>query len=64
MARIVRPIKVDAPWDIVGIDILGLFHQAFYSFSDCILSLRCDTCCPLPHVHQDRSQRHNKETPV
>ena len=23
LARTVRPIKVDAPWDIVGIDIIG-----------------------------------------
>ncbi|KAM4616300.1 gypsy retrotransposon integrase-like protein 1 isoform 2-T2 [Polymixia lowei] len=27
MARTVRPIKVDAPWDIVGIDIIGPFPE-------------------------------------
>ncbi|XP_069022273.1 gypsy retrotransposon integrase-like protein 1 isoform X1 [Embiotoca jacksoni] len=27
LARIIRPIKVDAPWDIVGIDILGPFPE-------------------------------------
>lgn len=26
--------------------------------------MHCDTCCPLPHVHQDLSQRRTKETPV
>ena len=25
LARTVRPIKVDAPWEIVGIDILGVY---------------------------------------
>lgn len=38
MARIVRPIKVDAPWDMVGIDILGSFHQAFHYFSVCAVT--------------------------
>lgn len=36
LARTVRPIKVDAPWDIVGIDIIGFclnsFHQVIYVF--------------------------------
>uniref|UniRef100_A0A665V7F5 Gypsy retrotransposon integrase-like protein 1 n=1 Tax=Echeneis naucrates TaxID=173247 RepID=A0A665V7F5_ECHNA len=27
LARAVRPIKVDAPWDIVGIDIIGPFAE-------------------------------------
>ncbi|KAJ3603554.1 hypothetical protein NHX12_028299 [Muraenolepis orangiensis] len=27
LARTVRPIKVDAPWDIVGIDIIGPFPE-------------------------------------
>ncbi|KAM3868478.1 gypsy retrotransposon integrase-like protein 1 [Diretmus argenteus] len=27
MARTVRPIKVDAPWDIVGIDVIGPFPE-------------------------------------
>ncbi|XP_042344611.1 uncharacterized protein zgc:113436 [Plectropomus leopardus] len=27
LARTVRPIKVDAPWDIVGIDVLGPFPE-------------------------------------
>uniref|UniRef100_A0A8C4Z7X6 Gypsy retrotransposon integrase-like protein 1 n=1 Tax=Gadus morhua TaxID=8049 RepID=A0A8C4Z7X6_GADMO len=27
LARAVRPIKVDAPWDIVGIDIIGPFPE-------------------------------------
>lgn len=28
LARTVRPIKVDAPWDIVGIDIIGPFPES------------------------------------
>lgn len=28
LARTVRPIKVDAPWDIIGIDILGPFTES------------------------------------
>ncbi|XP_033182028.1 uncharacterized protein zgc:113436 [Anabas testudineus] len=28
LARTVRPIKVDAPWDIVGVDIIGPFAES------------------------------------
>lgn len=31
LARTVRPIKVDAPWDIVGIDIIGKYMKTFVS---------------------------------
>lgn len=64
-ARTVRPIKVDAPWDIVGIDIIGsLIHFQFDSIPN-------EVCCVFsPHFdterssHQGLSQRPGKATPA
>ncbi|XP_077943428.1 gypsy retrotransposon integrase-like protein 1 isoform X1 [Gasterosteus aculeatus] len=61
LARTVRPIKVDAPWDIVGIDITGLRLISFDSiFLFCAISLhtlRPASCClslpgPFPETQQ------------
>lgn len=68
MARIVRPIKVDAPWDIVGIDVLGLFHQAFYYFSDRVFPVRAVTpavlCLTFPRtVPRDTTRKLRCDAP-
>uniref|UniRef100_A0A3Q2TVU5 Gypsy retrotransposon integrase-like protein 1 n=1 Tax=Fundulus heteroclitus TaxID=8078 RepID=A0A3Q2TVU5_FUNHE len=37
LARTVRPIKVDAPWDIVGIDFLGPFTETQHGNTSVVL---------------------------
>lgn len=38
LARTVRPIKVDAPWDVVGIDLLGVCLTSLHSVLSVLLS--------------------------
>lgn len=60
LARTVRPIKVDAPWDIVGIDIIGEYMKIFVSAW--FFSPGSDACSFFPH--QGLSRRPSKATPM
>lgn len=57
LARTVRPLKVEAPWDIVGIDFIGM---PLFFCGWCL----CTAKAVFVLVQQGRSRRASKATPT
>lgn len=67
LARIVRPLKVEAPWEIVGIDVLGSFICWFVcSCCVCVPSPRPSVCLYIVFtrtVPRDQARQHQRHSP-